>query len=67
MIYPPRTEEMNEEDQTIQGPIYVQSLGSIVRKSKQRVSHLNVDNGSRVLSCHVSEMIRIVSHWFPFR
>jgi hypothetical protein len=35
-------------------PIYVQSLGSIVRKSKQRVSNLNVDNESRVLSCHVN-------------
>ncbi len=35
-------------------PIYVQSLGSLVRRSKQRVSNLNVDNDSRVLSCHVS-------------
>ena len=35
-------------------PIYVQSLGSLVRRSKQRVSNLNVDNESRVLSCHVS-------------
>lgn len=53
-MYPPRT-----EDQSIQDPLIVQSLGSIVRKSKQRVSHLNVDSDSRVLSCHVSRMIVI--------
>jgi hypothetical protein len=41
-------------DRTFKVPIYVQSLGSLVRKSKQRVSNLNVDNDSRVLSCHVS-------------
>ena len=49
-MYPSKPEEMNT------GPIYVQSLGSIVRRSRQRVSHLNVDKDSRVLSCHVSEM-----------
>lgn len=52
-MYPSKPEEMNMENQ---GPLYVQSLGSIVRKSRQRVSHLNVDKDSRVLSCHVSEM-----------
>ncbi|CAF0863198.1 unnamed protein product [Adineta steineri] len=60
LMFPPLTDEITSEDQI---PIHVQSLGSIVRKSKQRVSNLNVDNDSRVLACHgvesFSEFFRI--------
>ncbi|CAF3512285.1 unnamed protein product [Rotaria sp. Silwood1] len=48
-MFPPRKDEKTSEDQV---PLHVQSIGSLVRKSKQRVSSLNVDNDSRILACH---------------
>jgi hypothetical protein len=65
-MFPPKINEVTNNDQvndlysfiiiraSFKVPIYVQSLGSLVRKSKQRVSNLNVDNENRILSCHVS-------------
>lgn len=50
-MFPPMTDDAASDDQV---PIRVQSLGSIVRKSRQRVSNLHVDGDSRVLACHVS-------------
>ncbi|CAF4198017.1 unnamed protein product, partial [Rotaria sordida] len=47
--FPPMNNEKTSEDQV---PLHVQYLGSIIRKSKQRVSSLNVDNESRILACH---------------
>ncbi|CAF1066226.1 unnamed protein product [Adineta ricciae] len=49
LMFPPMTDEITNEDQV---PIHVQSLGSIVRKSKQRVSNLHVDQDDRILACH---------------
>lgn len=49
-LFPPNNNSDEEEQQT---PIHVQSLGSLVRRSKQRVSNLTVDQDSRVLVSHV--------------
>ena len=57
-MFPPMTDEITNEDQV---PIHVQSLGSIVRKSKQRVSNLHVDQDDRVLACHVCLDFHIIS------
>ncbi|CAF3740693.1 unnamed protein product [Rotaria socialis] len=51
-VFPPMQDEKTNEDQVL---IHVQSLGSLVRKSKQRVSNLIIDNESRVLACHGME------------
>ena len=48
-MFPPMTSDDQEN------PICVQSIGSIVRKSKQRVSNLTVDSTDRVLCCHVNQ------------
>ncbi|CAF3411373.1 unnamed protein product [Rotaria sp. Silwood2] len=42
-------------------PLYVQSLGSLIRKSKQRVSSLNVDNESRILACYVCQFFNMIN------
>ncbi|CAF4418419.1 unnamed protein product, partial [Rotaria sp. Silwood2] len=48
-MFPPKKDEQTSEDQV---PLQVQSIGSFVRKSKQRVSSLHVDNESRILTCY---------------
>ena len=47
-MFPPLNEEATDAEQ----PIRVQSLGSIIRKTKQRVSNLTVDPDDRLLACH---------------
>jgi len=60
LMFPRLTEELMDGEQI---PIRVQPLGSIVRRSKQRVSNLTVDADQRILACHgvesFSEIFRI--------